>query len=424
MDRLLNSHWVVKITAFLIALMMYTTVYNDDQLVDSNGNNSNIGGEELPKTVELNARYDKEKYVLIGKPDRIRVEFTGSPADLTNFELQREPTAFIDLTGKGPGQYKVSIKIPNVPDDIEVHFIDETITVTLHEKATETFQVTVQLINEDKLPRGYVAGNPELETEEISITGAKEIIDEIAYIRGFVNVADTKVTIIQEVKLQAYNKDFDPIDIKFDPEVIEVTVPIDNPNKGVPISVEEQGTLPEDLELISATLNEEEITVYAPEDVLDELSTISVPIDLSEITEDTTIEVDVPLPEGAFYSTPGKISIEVDVEQVEETSADEVSQDSTASSRTFSDLAIQIRGLSENEQASFIEPQFGIFELTVKGNEKDLQGLSKDDIVAFVDVESLEEGQHDVEIQVDVPDQFTFEQQLSEATLTISNRSA
>ncbi|WLD93575.1 YbbR-like domain-containing protein [Alkalihalobacillus sp. AL-G] len=423
MDRLLNSHWVVKITAFLIALMMYTTVYNDDSLVESD-NNTNLGGDTLPKTVELIAKYDEEKYELMGKPDRIKVEFTGSQADLTNFELKREPTAFIDLTGKGPGQYNVSIKIPNVPDNIDVHFIDETITVTLHEKTTETFPVTVQLINEDKLPKGYIAGDPELEIDEITITGAKELIDEIAYIRGFVNVSDTKDTIIQEVKLQAYNKDFDPIEIEFDPEVIEVTVPIDNPNKEVPISVDEQGTLAEDLELISATLSEEEISVYAPEAVLDELSEINIPIDLSKITEDTTIEVDVPLPEGAFYSTPGKVSVEIDVGQVEETSTDGDSQDSTASSRTFSDLAIQIRGLSESEQASFIEPQSGIFELTVKGNEEDLQSLSKDDIVAFVDVESLEKGQHDVEIQVDVPDQFTFERKLSEATLTISNRSA
>ncbi|WP_257352325.1 CdaR family protein [Pseudalkalibacillus decolorationis] len=426
MDRLLNSHWVVKIIAFLIALMMYTNVIiTGDQQVDNNGDEGISNDESIYETLDLEARYDEDKYFLTGLPETVRVEFKGPQADLTKLRLQREQTAYIDLSGKGPGQYTMNIQVPNIPGNIDPIFQQKTVTVTLHEKKTEEFNISVQLINEDKLAEGYIPGTPELEMEKMEITGAKEVIDDIEYIRGFVNVEGAEETITQEVKLQAYDSNFDPIDINLDPATINVTVPIENPSKTVPVSIEQKGSLPEGIELKSATANEKEVTIHAPKDLLSEINGVRIPIDLSKITEDETIEVEVPLQEDAFYSTPGKVSVKIDVETVEETSSsEEETPEPTASTRTFSNFPIQVKGLSENEEASFIKPEQGAFELTVKGNEEDLQELTEEDIVAFVDVKSLEEGQHDVAINVEVPQKFTFEPNLSEATLTISNRSA
>ncbi len=422
MDKLLKSHWFVKITAFLVALMMYTSVNITNQ--EANENNTEIPntGEEIFKTVPLEAEYDDDKYVLMGLPDRVKVEFNGSRADLTKLGLQRGQTAYVDLSDKGPGQYEANLKIDNIPNGIEYTFEEPTVTVTLHEKKTETFPVTVQLLDEDQLAEGYIAGTPEIEQDEIEITGAKEIIDEIKYVRAFVNVGDAKETFTREVKIQALNKSYDPIDITIDPSTTEVTIPIDNPNKNIPVSIERKGSVPDGIEVKSITAEDKEITIHAPKDVLDQLDTINIPVDLSNITEDETIEVEVPLPEGAFYTSPKKVKVNIDVEQVEESSGD--SPNETASTKTFKDLPIQIMGLGDDQEGTIREPENGLMDLTVSGMEEDLNDLSEDKITAFVDAEDLSEGEHDVNIEVRLPESFTYDSKLKKATLTISERTA
>ncbi|WP_408008974.1 YbbR-like domain-containing protein [Pseudalkalibacillus sp. A8] len=423
MDRLLKSPWFVKVTAFLIALMMYTTVHINDQQANEEDQGLPTNGEEAFKTVNLDAEYDEDKYVLLGMPETVGVRFQGTKSDIMRFNLQRAPKAYIDLRDKGPGQYEAEVKFENLPSGIEAFPRESTIDVTLHEKKTETFPVTVQLLGENELQKGYIAGTPQLQTEEIEITGAKDMIDEIAYVRVFVNVADAKETFTREVKVQALNRSFDPIDINIEPETMNVTVPIENPSKEVPVSIDEKGSLPDGHELKSITPVQEKVAIHAPQNVLDELDSIALPVDLSNITEDETIEVDVPLPDGAFYASPGKVRVKVDVEQKEEETTTEPESE-TASSKTFNDLPIKVVGLDDNEEAKFNTPTQGTMDITVNGNEKDLENLSEENITAFVDAEDLSEGQHDVKINVDVPDQFTFESQLTEVTLTISKRTA
>ncbi len=420
MDRLLKSHWFVKITAFLVALMMYTSVNITNQ--DTSGDSSIRNGQDIYKTVSLDAEYDKDKYVLMGLPKTVEVKFQGSRADLTKLGLQRGQTAYIDLSGKAPGQYDATLKMDNIPNGVEYTFEEEAVTVTLHEKKTETFPVTVQLLDEDQLPEGYITGTPEIKQQEIEITGAKEIVDEIKYVRAFVNVADSKETFTREVRIQALNKSYDPIDISIDPSTTEVTVPIENPNKKVPVSIEQKGKLPDGMELKSITAEKDEITIHAPKELLESLDSVNIPVDLSNITEDKTIETEIPLPDGAFYTTPGKVKIKIDVEKVEESSGDTTNE--TASSKTFKDLPIKVLGLAEDEEGTIRKPDDGLMDLTVTGDKDQLDDLSEEKITAFIDAENLSEGEHDVEIKVKVPEAFTYKRDLMKATLTISKRTA
>ncbi|MCF6139425.1 CdaR family protein [Pseudalkalibacillus berkeleyi] len=422
MDKLLKSHWFVRITAFLVALMMYTSVNITNQDATDTEEDVRNGEGPIYKTVSVEAEYDESKYELMGLPKTAAVEFQGSRADLTKLNLQRGQTAFVDLSDKGPGQYEATLKMSNIPNGVEYAFEEPTVSVTLHEKKTETFPVTIQLLDVDELPEGYIAGTPEADQKEIEITGAKEIIDEIKYVRAFVNVGTAKETFTREVKIQALNKSYDPIDIKIDPATTEVTVPIDNPNKDVDLSVESKGSLPDGVELKSITPENKDVTIHAPKELLDRLDSIKIPVDLSNITEDKTIEVSVPLPDGAFYASPGKVKVKIDVEKVEESSSDSTNE--TASSRTFEDVPINIRGLSDNQEAAIRTPEKGVMDLTVQGDEEALKDLSEESITAFIDAQNLSEGEHDVEINVELPEAFTYQNEIKKATLTISETTA
>jgi YbbR domain-containing protein len=417
MDKLLKSPWFVKIISFMLALMLYTVV-----AIDQNDGSAGIfpevdESEQTYHEVEIQEKYDEENYVLSGLPDKVNVRFEGSKAALNRFKLQRSPEIIVDLTDYNEGDYNIRLELNNLPEDIKAYFPNNTVKVTLHQKVTKTFPVQIELMNTEKLPRGYVAGTPDFRANEVSITGAKEVIDTIAYVKGFVDISGAKDTISRDVELKAYKENMSEVQISVVPNILRVSIPIVNPSKEVALVIETTGELADDLELKSVTTETETVIVFGPQEVLDKLNNINVEVDLATVTEDKEINIKIKKPEGTFEINTTEITVTIDVEKVEE--ASEENEEEDLESTTFKSIPISIDGLSENFQATFISPKDGLFNLVVKGNKGDLENLKKDEIKALVDLQSLTEGRHTVKIEVSGPEKFLYQQSAVEAQLSI-----
>jgi YbbR domain-containing protein len=412
MDRLLKSPWFVKIIAFLLALLLYTVVGMDQNDDDASGIFSNDDTEQIERDVDVEAKYDTDKYILTGMPTIIKdVEFEGTNAAISRFRLQRAPDIVIDLTEYDEGEYNISLEISNIPEDITAKIPDKNVKVTLHKLVTKTFPVQIELLNTNELTDGYIAEPAEFSVKEAKVTGAEVVVDSIVYVKGFVDVGNVKNNLIREVELKAYNEDMGEIQVALEPGTIEVKVPISNPKKDVPISIREEGTLPENLTLISIETDIKQAAVYGPMKVLDKLNDITIPVDLSEVTEDKTYKVSLTLPDGAFNIEPKEVTITIDVEEKED-----------AESVTLKDVPISINGLTDGVEATFISPKNGLLNLIVKGSKEDIDTLVKSDIIALVNIQDLSEGEHSVKIEITGPDRYVYQHSITEALLTIENQ--
>src|SRR5699024_11925601 len=102
---------------------------------------------------------------------------------------QRNFDILVDQEDLGEGEHTVDLEYDKKPDKLSVYIEPKTIDVYIEERATEEFMITADFNNEDELPEGYELSTPEIEPETISITSSRSVIEQIAMVKVFVDVA-------------------------------------------------------------------------------------------------------------------------------------------------------------------------------------------------------------------------------------------
>jgi YbbR domain-containing protein len=177
---------------------------------------------------------------------------------------------------------------------------------------------------------------------------------------------------------------------------VDVNVPITSPFKAVPLKINRKGSLKENLSITKVEAVPGEVTVYGPKGVIDRLEYIdNIDLDLTKVTESTTIEVDVPVPDGVKRVVPEKINIKIEVEKEEQ--------------KTFTNVPIEYIGLPENLKLEMVDPENGLMDLTVRGAPSVLKGLESSDMEMYINVTDLGEGEHELPLEINGPQNVSWD---------------
>jgi YbbR domain-containing protein len=425
MDKLLNSSWFVKIIAFLLALMMYTIVTMETQEEEANRSlfSKMYTESETIQDVQIKPYFDEDKYVLTDLPSSVDLTLTGSSRLITKAtKVDKEFEVYIDLTNMKPGNKRVKLQVQGLPDGVKAKVKPEYVDVILHNKVTKEMNVNVDLKNTKKLPEGFTAGDVEFSPRTVKVTGAEGMINQISFITGFVDVGEADESIQTKVPLRAYNQQGDLIDVKINPSVVEVSVPIQKPKKTVPISIGTTGELEEGLSLQSITSDPDELTLTGTTTSLDKFESFKeISIDLSKIKKDTALTVDVPVPNGIDAVSVKEVTVNVDVEKVD---ADVETEEEQVTTRTFIDVPLTLFGINDEKQATILNPADGVVDVTVKGKKSVLDTLEKSELQGLVDVSGLEQGTHEVKIDWKNPADTDLTNTVQEASVEIQTETS
>lgn len=406
MDNWFKSKWFVRVVSLIFAVSLYVFVSIE---VDSSNDDSRIlpGASSETQTLEdvpLEIRIDSEKYVVSGVPEYVTVTLEGPTHVLTPIARQQSFSVFIDLEELDEGEHTVEVEYTNVPDDLSVYIEPKTVDITIEERASEEFPINIDIINEDKLPVGYELGEPQLNPETVTITSSRQIIDQIAMVKVFVDVSGLTESINnRELPINIYDSQGNELNVRIEPENTVLSMEVNNPSKVVPLNVPTRNKLPEGYELVSLEPTIDEVQVFATTEVLAELETVSTePVDLSEITETGTIQVPLDLP-GNVASNTEEIEISVELEQTKE----------------LEDIAIQVEGMEEDNY-TFITPQTAMMNVIAVGNDMYVNGLESNDIEISINLDGLLEGEHHIPVSVTGPEYVTIETEYEEVILEVS----
>lgn len=411
MDNWFASKWFVRVVSLAFAISLFTFVYisesgsQNDSTFDNNTN-----GMQTLDNVPVGIHIDEENYVVSGVPEVVSVSMEGSAGVLTPLVRLRNFDVFVDLEGLGEGDHIVEIQ-HNISSEVNVYIEPKTVEVTIEEKASEEFQVNADFINESKLPEGYELGEYELEPSMVTITSSRSVIEKIGIVKVYVDLSGLDQSINnREVPVNVYDNQGNELNVRVEPETVVVSADINNPSKTVPVSVATTGEMPEGYSLTSISANVEEVEVFATSNVLEEIEGIfTEEINLAEITESGTIDVELSLPDGANVRDKGTVEVTVEITENEET-------------RTIEAVPIEVEGLEEGQDLSFIEPEDSELDITVVGNQSDISELNKDDFRIIIDAEGLEPGEHQVPVTIEGPEaeNMTISGELEEVTIEIS----
>ncbi|OUZ06927.1 CdaR family protein [Bacillus pumilus] len=399
MDKILNNRWAVKLLALVFALLLYGAV-NSAQAPTP----KKIGESFFPTSttdeatltdIPVKAYYDDEKYVVTGVPQTVNVTIKGSTSAVKTARQTKNFEIYADMQNLSTGTHKVELKARDVSKGLTLSINPSVTTVTIQEKTTAEFPVETEFYNQNKIKDGYSPEQPIVNPKKVTVTGSKDVIDKISVIKAFVNLEDVDQQIEKEAKLTVYDSSGNELPVELSPSVVNITVPISSPSKKVPFKIERTGSLPDGISISSIETSPSEVTVYGSQKVLGSLDFIDgVKLDLSKIKDDTEIDADIPIPDGVKKVSPETVKIKVKV--------------ATAQEKKIDNVPISIVGLSKDLTSDFVSPSSGRLTLTAKGSKSAIDKLKASDVEAYINVGDLNEGTHEVTVQVNGPQNVTW----------------
>lgn len=419
MNNWLQKPWVIRILALVLAVLLFVVVAFDQNVYDDNdGFDSLFGTTNETQTLEdvpVQTQIDQDRFVVSGVPETVSVSLQGSVSLVTSTSLQRNFDVFVDLEGLSSGTHIVPIEYSGINERINVYIEPQEIEVSIEERGSNEFDVTMDVVNRDEVEAGYEVANVYAEPGTVQVTSSKSIVEKIAIVKAFVDVTGfNESQTINNVPVKVYDNQGNELNVRIDPPIVEVTIELKNPSKTVPISIATENELPEDVRLIGFELETEEVEVFAAEDYLSELTEITTePIDLSEITESGTMEVELNLPQKIRKAAIDKINVNVEAETIEE--------------ETLEDVTFSQENVPEDLSVNVTEPEENSMNVTMKGFSTDLEQVTKDDLQLILDIGDRTPGEYQIPFEVhpsnDIPENVEFAIEFEEATVHIEQES-
>jgi YbbR domain-containing protein len=414
MDKLMNNHWVMRVIALFLALMLYASVNIESGSPINQPTTPLTSSPTADKAtvtdVPVVTYFDQENLVVTGVPETVNVTLEGTTSSLTKTRQLKDFEIYADLTNLSIGTHRVKLGHKNLSEDLKASINPSVITVSIEEKITKDFPVEVDFLNEDKLEEGYTPDLPIVNPNSIRVTASKEVIDKISSVKAAVNLENVKETITNESRITIYDGDGNTLPVEVEPSVVDVTVPIKSPSKTLPFKIIREGKLGQGLSISTIEPKPNEITVYGPLDVLENLEFIDgVKIDLSKIKEDTVLKVDVPIPDGVNKVNPEKLDIKVDVDKQEE--------------KSFTNMTIKPVGLSEGKDLEFMDQDSGTIDVKIYGAPRVIKDIKSEDIELYINLADLSDGEHEVAVEVNGPQNITWSLQKEKVKVKISSAS-
>ncbi|WP_044340376.1 CdaR family protein [Rossellomorea aquimaris] len=413
MDKFMESRWFMRIVGLMLAFILYLSVNFDEiQKTASNNNGNSQNAIETIQDVPLEVFYDRENLEVSGLPDTVNVTVEGSRAIVQQAKQVKDFRVYVDLNDIGIGEHQVEIQIDNISEKLDVKLDPDFVNISVQEKVTEEFTVEPQF-NESILSNGYEAEGLAVDPKTVKVTGSKDEVEQIAYVIATLDLdEEINENVTREARVQVLDREYNKLDVQIDPEVVEVTVSVANPSKSVPVTIKQNGSLPEGTTLESISVEPEEATIFGRQEVLDTVEELLAEIDLSKITKDSTIAVPLALQDGLNKVAPEEVKVNIDVNTTEE--------------KSLSGLEITPQGLAEEYEYTIMSPEEGLVDVALKGENAQVSKVTKDDFSLALDLSGLEPGEHEVEIVAEGPEdiEWTLSQQTVKVEIKEKNTSA
>ncbi|HEO8421973.1 CdaR family protein [Niallia sp. FSL W8-0635] len=431
-NNVIGKNWFTKVLSLAFALLLFSYAYDPNESstdVNVPGDSETAVLEDIPVT----AYYDTENVVVTGIPKTVTVTLRGPTVHIQQAKLKKDFEVYVNLANAELGSKTVPLLIKDLSDKVKATIDPETIKVTLKEKVTKEFTVEAEY-SSNAIEKGYSAGTPKIEPKTVKVTGAKEDIEKIAYVKANVNLdGNTNETVSQQAQVSVLDSSLNKLNVQVEPETVEVNIPVKRTSKTVPINIVEQGTPPANITIDSITLDKKEATISGPEDVLKEVESTRVEVDLSSIEKDEELTLPVIISNGVTAVDPELVKVTVKVtvgeeEQDEEEQKDPDSEETAAGenieTKTLSSVPISIQGLNSSLEATIDNPRSSSTSLRISGEQNRIRELSASDFNLYLDLTGMDDGDHEVPIKVDGPEDIDWELAIDTASVSITNKEA
>ena len=400
-DHVIFNPKYTKIVALCLAILLYITVNinNDDSIFASP-----LQSSKDISNLSVSVIYNSDVFELSGLPESVNVTVTGDSANVTS-AVNMGGYIIANLEGLTEGTHQVKLTSEGFNSNVNIKIDPSNAVVTLKKKTTRQFDISYDFINLDKMENIYSLGTPVFEYAKVNVRASKETLDSITFVKALIDVTNVTGEFTQKAKIVAYDKNGQPVNADIVPDEISVTVPVSSPNKVVPIEVEINGTLPDNLAIDSISMDQKSVTIYASESVLSKIDKVVVTLDASTISKDTTILRPISLPSGVNSSNVNQLTLDIKVKE--------------AVTKVIDNVNIYYRNNTNNYKFTPVDGKTTT-SVEVSGTLENVESITADDIYVSFDMGNARPGVQEFTLSVDQPSSSLVKYILKDATYSVN----
>ena len=375
----------IVISLLLAGLICYYIQERSNTLLETNA--------KVLYNQPVTAIYNEEEYVVEGLPETVDITMIGTKANLYLANQLPTQAVSIDLSDLGVGFHQVDLKYKQAITSVQYKLDPSTVRVNISPKQSMTTNITEEVLNLEHLNSEFSISSISLSTNEVIVKSTDERLAEVAVVKALIDVdqlTDPHVgeNNLKKVPVVAYDKDGKQLDVEVVPNEITAVVNIESPNKVVPVIIVPKGieNIVFGKAIASIESNVESVTVYGNQEVLDSINNIEVEIDVNDLDKNKKYTKTIKKPKNVRKLSENTVTVEV---KLGDSSEGKVSNVKLSYKNLGSDYVVQAANDSINE-----------LPVLLKGVDTVISGISASDVEAYVDLKGLEEGEHEVDIQV------------------------
>ncbi len=383
--RLLLRNWHLKLSAVLLATVLYTGLVFSGQFSE--------GGTEL--AIGTSGQPDNA-FVLSGAPGTVAIRYR-APNETTPNLTSESFRASVDLSDyvmeRAPEPQNLPVEVVSVIEGVEIISRDPaTVTVELDRLDEKTVPVVVDY---GEIPDRLEVADPEVSAETVQVRGAASLVTRVDRVVARVIIDQSGIDVERSVPLEPVDIEGQPVQ-NVEPQPATVGVRIDvqatETNKTVPVRPDIGGGTPAPgFALESLTVEPSVVTLRGLPEVLSEIDEVlTEPLNIEGVSADQTFDAvlvlgdDVRLAQASAQPTVAVTATIVP----------------SVSSRAFV-VGVVCEGAGDNACLPAIDQM----TLTLSGPGGTLSGLDAGDVTPTVDAAGLAPGTYDVDPSINgLPD--------------------
>lgn len=387
-DKPLEKALSKKSSMIILSLVLAVIVF---VIIDRQNTTLLEKNAEVLYDIPLSATYNDEEYVVEGLPETVDITLIGTKANLYLAKQLPTQDVNVDLSDLKPGVHKVSLKYKQSITSVEYKLDPSEVTVVVSSKKSETRSVESDIVNLNKLDSKLAINNTKLDTDEVIIKGTEDSLAKVSTIKALINVSnmvDPKAgtNTLKDIPLIAYDEDGAKVDVEMVPSKVTATIEIESPSKTVPLEIEPTGNVIFGKAIKNITSSVQKVTIYGSSKVLDNTNSIKVKIDVNNLKSNKDYTVTIKKPAGIREISEKVVTAKVELD-------DEVTTE-------LSGVKLGVVNLGSNYTAQATSENATEVTVILKGVESIIKNITPSDVEAYVDLEGLGAGDHEVEIKV------------------------
>lgn len=396
---MIKSNWVLKIMAVVFAIILWSYVIALENPVRQ---------REIP---DVSLRYNQSAEL-----EAKGLAISASLSDVLNsvdvrvevkqnnvkYVSNKNIIAEVDLsTINGPGEVPLEINATSPYGEV-LSVSPSTVTLVVDKLSQKYVPVEVEITG--NVANGYHAVTPVISPDTVYIKGASVDVEKVASAVCKLNLSGLTENYSKSIEVDLLDKDGNMLDKNMFAGTHSVIVNVDVlAKKTVPVNTDDlligKDELAEGYEISEIIIEPGTVDIIGKKEVLDSIESLeAIPIVVTGANTDVPRLLEFNLPEGVSILSDGQVQAVVRIREKVEV-------------KNYNNVEVQIKNLAKGFDASSDIKKIDV--VVIAGTNK-LSRLFKQDILAYVDLDGLEEGTHELSIQFIMPEGFTDENVSSE----------